>query len=203
MPYENSSRKLPTPEEEGSSPLEAERRRSHRFLHLALALMLVIPALLWLLRPPSTGEGEFLGSAEIDEVAPDFTLDLFDGSSFTLTDHLSRDGRSIVMNLWASWCVPCREEMPALDAVARRHPEILMLGVAVQDTEAAAREFAQEVAVSYPLGPDDDGILVELYPTLGLPTTWFITSDGMVAARWTGQLDEDLVEDLIAEHMTG
>jgi cytochrome c biogenesis protein CcmG/thiol:disulfide interchange protein DsbE len=92
--------------------------------------------------------------------------------------------------------------MPAFDAVARSHPEVLFLGVAVQDTEAAARQFAEEVAVSYPLGLDGDGAIAELYPTLGLPTTWFITADGMVAARWVGELQEDSLESLIEEQLS-
>ncbi|MPZ51373.1 MAG: redoxin domain-containing protein [Acidimicrobiia bacterium] len=107
------------------------------------------------------------------------------------------------MNFWASWCVPCREEMPAFDLVSRRHPGILFLGVAVQDTESAAQGFAEEVGVSYPLGHDTEGEILERYPILGVPTTWFITSDGTLAARWAGQLDQDRLEDLVEQHLTG
>lgn len=143
------------------------------------------------------------GRVAIDQSAPDFTLDLFDGTRFTLSEHLSRDGKPVVMNFWASWCVPCRVEMPAFGAVARRHRDILFLGVAVQDTEPAARQFAEEVGVSYPLGLDDDGEIAELYPTFGLPTTWFITSEGRIAAQFVGQLGEDSLESMIEEHLKG
>lgn len=201
MPHQPSNKDGLSPEE-APSPLDAERLPSRRFLHVTLALMLAVPAAVWMLRSPTDTEGEVLGGAEIDEAAPDFTLDLFNGGVFALTDHLNQDGRPVVMNLWASWCVPCREEMPAFDAVARRTPEVLVLGVAVQDTETAAREFAAEVAVSYPLGLDADGAILEMYPILGLPATWFITSEGHIAARWMGQLDEDHLEGLIEEHLT-
>lgn len=188
--------------EDEISPLDESRLPGRRLLHIALLFVLVVPALIWVTRPSTTSDTA-PGEVQIDELAPDFTLDLFDGTRFTLSEHLVRDGRPVVMNFWASWCVPCRVEMPAFDAVARRHPEVLFLGVAVQDTEAAARQFAAEVAVSYPLGLDTDGEIAELYPILGLPTTWFITGDGTITAQYAGQLHEDSLESLIEEHLSG
>ena len=81
--------------------------------------------------------------------APDFTVELFDGTRFRLSDHLGDDGRPVVLNLWASWCLPCRAEMPELDEAARAHPEVLFLGVAVDDTRRAAEAFAD-----YGAGPN-------------------------------------------------
>lgn len=162
--------------------------------------MVAVPAIAWL--TTGSDENDYPGG-EAAEAAPDFTLELFDGRSFTLGAHLNRDGRPVVMNFWASWCVPCRVEMPAFDAVARQHPEVLVLGVGIQDTEPAARAFADEIAVTYPLGLDADGAIIGRYPILGLPTTWFITSEGVIAARWSGQLDETLLESMIEEHLTG
>lgn len=187
-------------DDDETSPFDESRLPGRRLLHIALLFVLVGPALIWLVRP-STPSDTAPGAVLVDEPAPDFTLDLFDGTRFALSDHLATDGRPVVMNFWASWCVPCREEMPAFDAVARRHPEVLFIGVVVQDIEAAARQFAEEVAVSYPLGLDEDGVILERYPTLGLPTTWFITSDGVIAAQRVGELDEDSLESLIEEHL--
>jgi peroxiredoxin len=87
--------------------------------------------------------------------------------------------------------------MPAIDTMARQRPDILFLGIAVQDSESAARTFADEIGVSYPLGHDSDGTILEKYPILGLPATWFITSDGIVAEQWFGQLDETTLQELI------
>ncbi|MGH9051645.1 MAG: TlpA family protein disulfide reductase [Acidimicrobiia bacterium] len=185
-----------------AEPFDGAGMVGRRILHLTLLLILVVPLVVWLTRSASS-EDPRVGGREVDEPAPDFTLQLFDDSTFDLSDHLQRDGRPVVMNFWASWCMPCREEMPALDAVARRHPEVYLLGVAVQDTETNARTFAEEVAVSYPLGLDADGTVAGLYPILGLPTTWFITSDGMIASSWAGILDQTKLEFLIEEHLTG
>lgn len=200
MPHQLNSQEEPPAEQRSS--LDVKRLASRPILHVALALILAVPAAIWLLQSPSDTQGE-VGVTEIDGAAPDFTLDLFDGTRFTLSEHLVRDGRPVVMNFWASWCVPCRVEMPAFDAVARRHPEVLFLGVAVQDTEAAARHFAAEVAVLYPLGLDTDGEIAGLYPILGLPTTWFIAADGTIAAQYAGQLHEDSLESLIEQHLGG
>ena len=183
------------------SPLDERRLPGRGVLHIALLLIMAVPALVWMTRPSSPGDSTVAGGIMIGETAPDFTLGLFDGTRFVLSDHLATDGRPVVMNFWASWCVPCREEMPAFDAVARRHPEVLFIGVAVQDIEAAARQFAEEVAASYPLGLDEARVIVGRYPTLGLPTTWFITSDGIIATQRVGQLDEDSLESLIEERL--
>ena len=173
---------------------------SRRVLHVTLFLIVVVPTVLWLLRPQAAVEEGHAAGEQAGEPAADFTLQLFDGEEFTLSAHLAEDGRPVVLNFWASWCVPCRVEMPAIDSVARQRPDILFLGIAVQDTEAAARTFADEVGVSYPLGHDSDGTILEKYPVLGLPATWFVTSDGIVADQWFGQLDETTLQELIDRH---
>lgn len=192
----------PLPAESGDPDVPADRARfvsSRRLLHATLLLIVAIPAAIWLLRP--TLEAEDVASGrEVGEPAPDFTVELFDGEVFTLSTHLAQSGTPVVLNFWASWCVPCRVEMPAIDAVADSRPDILFLGIAVQDSETAARDFADEVGVTYPLGSDTDGSILEDYPILGLPATWFITSDGMIAEQWFGQLDETTLEDLIDQH---
>lgn len=173
---------------------------SRRLLHLTLILFLAVPAVALILRSPLADQEVSPTVVEVGLTAPDFTLALFDGATFTLSSHLAEDGRPVVLNFWASWCLPCRHEMPAFDAVAHERPGIFMLGVAVKDTEPAARAFAGEVGVSYALGHDSDGTILEKYPTLGLPATWFITDDGTVAEQWFGQLDESLLGEMIERH---
>lgn len=190
----------PAPEDQ---PLAAGSGSSRRFLHLTLIILVVVPAVIWLIGSDHQGDGVPQSGAADGDPAPDFTVDLFDGSTFTLSRHLAEDGRPVVLNFWASWCLPCREEMPAFDAVARKRPDILFLGVAVQDTENAARAFADEIGVAYPLGHDSTGTIVEAYPILGLPATWFITPEGIIAEQWFGQLDETTLKTLIDRLHTG
>lgn len=183
-------------------PIPTEVSRSRGLLHLIALLMVAAPLAWWLIASAMATDTSERLAAEPGGPAPDFTLTLFDGTKFTLSRHLSGDGRPIVMNFWASWCVPCREEMPTLDAVGLRRPDVLVLGVAVRDTEGEARAFAAEVGVGYPLGIDTDGTILELYPILGLPTTWFIAADGRIATIRAGLLDQDEFERLIDQHLT-
>lgn len=200
--HDGKKEREPVPAEGGDLDGPAGRARfvsSRRLLHAMLLLIVVIPAAIWLLRPAPEAE-DVVSGREVGEPAPDFTVELFDGGVFSLNSHLAESGTPVVLNFWASWCVPCRVEMPAIDAVADSRPDILFLGIAVQDSETAARDFADEVGVGYPLGYDTDGTILEDYPILGLPATWFITSDGMIAEQWFGQLDETTLEDLIDQH---
>ena len=132
------------------------------------------------------------------EAAPDFSIDLLDGTNFQLSDHLTTDGRPVILNLWASWCGPCRAEMPAFDAMSKVHTDVLFLGVAVEDDPTAAREFAAEIGVSYPLAIDEDYRVGRRYPSPGLPATYLIAADGAIARTVFGQMDEDQLEELIA-----
>ena len=125
--------------------------------------------------------------------APDFSVELFDGATFELSEHLETDGRPVFLNFWASWCFPCREEMPDFEALAQVRPEVLFLGVAVEDNAGSARSFAiDELGGTYPTGADD-GSVAAAYPYLGLPWSWLIDSDGEVVFEFRGQVrPEDL-----------
>lgn len=135
--------------------------------------------------------------------APALQVTLFDGSTFDLAEHLSRDGRPVVLNLWASWCPPCREEMPHFDAAARRHPEILFLGVAVRDDPQTAAATVTELGLSYALGADLDGSVDAAFPSPGLPATFLIGSDGTLLGAVYGGLEPEDIEELINRYLAG
>lgn len=191
----------PPPGAEGDRLAEAVKGR--RILHVALVALVVVPAVVVALRASPSRDALSRPVESASQSVPNFELELFAGGAFELATHLRDDGRPLVLNFWASWCLPCREEMPAFDTIARQRPEIFFLGVAVSDTEPEARAFATEIAVSYPLGLDTDGTIAGLYPILGLPTTLFITDDGTIATKYVGQLDQDHLNLLIDQHLTG
>ncbi len=134
----------------------------------------------------------------VGEFAPDFTVPLLTGGSFSLAEHLANDGRPIVLNFWASWCAPCREEMPDFDLISQEKPSLLVLGVAVNDTPEAAEAFADSIGVSYPLAIDNVGEVNDKYPSLGLPTTWLIGSDGTLHQELIGQVDAQRLREAIS-----
>lgn len=146
---------------------------------------------------PTPSSLEPANAVEIGSPAPAFTVRRLDEGTFSLATHLAEDGRPVVLNFWASWCTPCRAEMPALDDAAAANPDVLFLGVATSDTEAAARRFADDVAVGYPLAIDTTGVVANDYGAFGLPTTYAISADGTITRIALGEVDEDDIADLV------
>lgn len=134
--------------------------------------------------------------ASIGEKAPDFTVTLIGGGTFTLSEQLSTDDRPVVLNLWASWCGPCRIETPDISAFAEDNPQVKVIGVAVEDTEAGATQFAADFAPSYDLAFGTQEF-EDAYPRLGLPATYIIGADGVVEELWNGIVTEDVLEELV------
>ena len=107
-------------------------------------------------------------------------------------------GRPTLVNLWATWCAPCREEMPLLqDAYASHGHQIRFLGVDIQDDAEAASWFLTDLDVGYPHVVDPDGELLRELGMRGLPVTLALDEDGQVVGRSVGQLTPLELEDLI------
>ena len=125
------------------------------------------------------------------EAAVDFTLKLFDGGSFHLDDH---KGAPVIVNFFASWCIPCIAEASALEAVFQEYRErgVTVLGIAVQDTESKAREFVTKHKLTFPTGLDE-GEIKDFYGLFGLPTTYFIDREGLIRYTHAGIVTEDLL----------
>lgn len=147
------------------------------------------------MKEPLTGAS---GSARVNRPAADFTLPLFDGGELTLS---SLKGQPVVINFWASWCPPCREEAPVLERVWRLYEErgVTFIGVDIQDTEEDARAFIREFDITYPNGRDLKGRITIDYGVGGIPVTFFIDREGLIASRWVGSLNEDLLVARIVE----
>jgi thiol-disulfide isomerase/thioredoxin len=102
------------------------------------------------------------------------------------------EGRPLVINFWASWCTPCRREMPAFEEVHQRlGDQVAIVGVTDEDDGAASSEAAKAAGVTYPLLVDEDQTLLTDLRVTGLPGTVFVDADGRVVGRHLGALTED------------
>ena len=130
--------------------------------------------------------------------APAMRLQLYDGSTLSLSD---LRGQMVVLNFWGSWCVPCREEAPALERVwqASREQGVQLVGINIWDAESDGRRFIEEQRITYPNALDPGGkFAIELGVT-GLPETYFITPEGQVVQHWIGPASEEKLLALIAQ----
>ena len=114
-------------------------------------------------------------------LAPDFTLKTLDGKAITLSD---LRGKVILVNIWASWCPPCRAEMPAIERVYQAYKEkgfeVLAVDSTVQDTLDGAKSFVLENKLGFPILLDETGLVTRLYRIQSLPTSFFVGTDGVI-----------------------
>lgn len=135
--------------------------------------------------------------------APAFALPRFeDGAEMRLAD---LRGRIVIVNFWASWCVPCRDEVPALEAVWRRHRDagVTVVGVNIQDRRSAAGEFLMTTRPSYPNVIDGTGATSIAYGIYGVPETFVIDRDGRIRARHVGAITAETLAAHLAPLVGG
>ncbi len=172
---------------------------------LALVPIVAILALFgWRLARQGSGEGGFgvntigLLSEPRVRAVPDIPLKTFDGQDILLGD---LRGQVLVLNFWGSWCVPCRQEAPALERVwrATRQQDVQFVGLNVWDAETDALRFINDLRVTYANAPDSGGRLAIELGLTGVPETFFIDREGQVVRRWVGPISEERLAALVAE----
>ena len=174
----------------------------------AVTSLVVLLGLVWTLRSSvaaSATTGGLTPSPRVGFAAPDFTLELLGGGQVSLSE---LRGKPVIVNLWASWCPPCRAEMPALQQVYEanhsRGLEILAVNTTYQDTEAGAAQFVREFGLTFPIPLDRSGAVSRTYLLRALPTTFFIDRDGIIRKVVLGgpmseTTIQTAVEDLLRE----
>jgi len=160
-----------------------------------------LTALLWpLLMKPATSSDAGVIRAQIEQdgaagrigaTAPDFEWTGPDGQTLRLSTYR---GKVVVVNFWATWCAPCREEMPALQRVAASEPNVVVLEVDLMETGDKARSFLDSLGLDR-LQPvlDTDGATTRRYGVLTLPSTFFIDKDGVIRHLELRQMSEALI----------
>lgn len=139
-----------------------------------------------LLHPAGTSPSPLVGKA-----APSITIASLDGSELSVP---SQDGMPMVVNFWASWCVPCKQEAPVLNAAARDYAgRVQFIGVDIQDSDSAGRAYQAEVRSPYPVGPSIAGSYLH-WGVTAPPETFFVGPQGIVLSKIVGPVDRQRLE---------
>jgi cytochrome c biogenesis protein CcmG, thiol:disulfide interchange protein DsbE len=139
----------------------------------------------------------------LGEVAPASSLPRLEGDGeSSLTDYR---GRWVLVNFWASWCLPCREEAPALESFQGRHggPGFTVLGIDSRDLSGDGRAFVRRFGLSYPQLRDGDGATAHDFGTTGVPENYLIDPQGKVRALVRGPVDDEYLESEVAPLLPG
>ena len=122
--------------------------------------------------------------------APAFDLERLDAPGRVRLADLS--GKIVIVNFFASWCVPCKEEAPALVRVWERYrkADVVFVGIVYQDSPQAAKEFHDRLGQTWPIAMDDNARTSLAFGVFGIPETYFIGKDGVIAGRRIGAIDE-------------
>jgi cytochrome c biogenesis protein CcmG, thiol:disulfide interchange protein DsbE len=129
---------------------------------------------------PDSATGRLISAPQIGFFAPDFTLETLEGEAISLAEIR---GQPVIVNFWASWCPPCRAEMPAIQNLYNHYRgsiTILAVNATNQDIQANIQAYVTEYNLSFPILLDTDGSVNRLYAVTSLPTTFFIGADGII-----------------------
>jgi thiol-disulfide isomerase/thioredoxin len=145
-----------------------------------------------------------IGKQQEAHVPPAVGLEAADFSVSTLSGEMIEmselRGQPMVLNFWATWCPPCKEEMPLFDAYAKNLAgEVFFLAVDAQEEDAAVQSYVEQSGVSLAIGMDRDGDVADRYFVHSFPVTFFIDEDGIIRAQHIGQLNEKLLVKYLAE----
>lgn len=181
---------------ENEASLEPTARSKRTGLIVAFAVILALLGLLaWGLRKVQAGPVE-------SGIAPDFTLTSFDGRTLTLSE---LRGQVVIINFWASWCPPCREEAAYLEQTWRKYKDkgVIFIGVDWVDTEKEALAYMDEFDLTYFNGPDIGTRIAQAYNIQGVPETFYVAKNGELRGVHIGPLKspelDEKIDELLAE----
>lgn len=134
------------------------------------------------------------------DIAPDFTMNTLDGKEAKLSDYR---GKKVVLNLWASWCPPCKAEMPHMESYYEKNKEkenveILAVNLTTMEkNKDNIQEFVDDYKLTFPILLDETGDVGMEYQAYSIPTTYMIDSTGVIQRKIVGPMDEEILSDMV------
>ena len=152
------------------------------------------------MRSVSNSGGLTVGTS-VGNLAPDFEAPTLDGETLSLSE---LRGKTVLLNAFASWCGPCQAETPELVDLAKDESnDLLVIGLNLGETPEAIETYRQDFNVPYPLLPDADGSLMEIFRPIGLPTSWFIDPEGVIRYIHTGPMTATMIQKVLDDIRAG
>ena len=127
--------------------------------------------------------------------APDFALQSIEGEEVKLS---SLKGEKVILNFWATWCGPCKAEMPAIEKFHGNHKDVNVIAVNT-DPDADVKGFADQLGLTFPIVLDEEDRTMKNYSVMGIPTTYFIDEQGIITQKYIGEMDYEMIEEFAAE----
>ena len=146
---------------------------------------------------PGGSDSDLPVGTRVGQLAPDFTGSTLQGQNIRLSD---LRGKTVLLNVFASWCGPCRLEMPHLVQLSNEFDpgEVVFVGLNLQENPEAVSAFRDEFGIDFPLILNEDGSLTNgLYTPVGLPTSWFIDREGVVRYMFSGAMTKEVLENIL------
>jgi thiol-disulfide isomerase/thioredoxin len=172
-------------------------KNSHKFLSLVLITFFfsVLPA--------------FSQSLEAGSVAPDFSLLLQENGKATdkTVNLASYKGKVLFLHFWATWCPPCKKELPHMEALAKKlaaqgdNAKMKFLAVCISDSQKALTSFMQKNGYTFPSALDEPGKVAMAYGIQGVPTSILISPDGKILKIQVGMMSEKILEEFVADYL--
>ena len=134
---------------------------------------------------------------QVGSPAPDFQLEALSGDAVRLSDFR---GKPVLINFWATWCGPCRLEMPAIESRFEEHKsDLVVLGINFDESASDVRAFVQELGLTFTILLDPGGEVQKLYKIRGYPTTYLVDADGVVRIQHIGVMTQDQLDGYLSQ----
>ncbi|MBK9925732.1 MAG: TlpA family protein disulfide reductase [Anaerolineales bacterium] len=172
-------------------------QRTTPLILLGLGLILIAASGYFILQNPSAQSDLSAVPAQVNYASPELTLTDTQGITHSLADY---KGQVVLVNLWATWCPPCKDEMPTLDAYYNKHKEDGFIIIAINDGDPAPEviQFVKDYRLTFPVWIDLNYTATEqVFKTLNLPSSFVIDRNGTIRLQWVGGINSKMLEKFV------